>query len=275
MESGVFVYRKGALGDTIFFYPFLFTLRKTYKKIYFAANYLYRDLFKGIDFIEFLDADSRLVFDLLRGKESIDKIERYYLFSQYNEKTKENYLIFPSLPQKGWVYSYPYECVGIEFVEEKILLPIFYREELFSQVKDRKFFLFHPGSGGMAKVWKLENFFALEDELRHCGFEVFYLLGEAETHLIKLLEDRKFFYNFSLNDIIFLLQYATSFVGSDSGIGHLAGLIGTKGFMLFGPTDVDTYRPYDGLDIIKVSDNVNDIKPAHILNKLGGLFEKR
>ncbi|MCX7991279.1 MAG: hypothetical protein N2999_04475 [Proteobacteria bacterium] len=271
-KEDVFVYRKGALGDTIFFIPFLFSLRKVFRQIFFAGNYLYRDLFFGIDFINFLDADSTFVFNLMRGKENLE-VNSFYIFSKAFDKIRDNYFIYEPLQENTWVYKYPYDCISVNFEKENIYFPVVFNEKLFSLIKNKKIVLFHPGSGGNRKRWSLGNFFVIEEFLKKIGYEVIYILGESETHLLKFFGNRKIVYNSSFSDIIFLLQYAKIFIGGDSGIGHLAGVIGVDGFMLFGPSNDQIYRPYAGLKVIK-SNNVDDIESSYIIDKLGGMIEK-
>ncbi len=274
-RESVFVYRKGALGDTIFYIPLLFHLKNYYSKIYFAGNYLYRSLFQGMDFIQFLDADSLYVFNLLRGSCDTEKFHRFYIFSRSFEKISPDFYIYDPIPENEWVYSYPFRLLNEKFELPAIYFPVFYNEVLFRQVKDKKFFIFHPGSGGMRKIWHINNFFAIEKYLNEKGFEIYYLLGESEKNRIDEFRGKKIFYNYSLNDIIFLLQYASGFVGADTGIGHLAGLLGVNGFMLFGSSNEKIYKPMRSIRAIKLSDDVNDIKPEHIIEHLGELVEKR
>ena len=50
----------------------------------------------------------------------------------------------------------------------------------------------------------------------------------------------------SLPEVLGLLALATLFVGNDSGIAHLAGAVGTRTTVVFGSTDPDATRPWDG-----------------------------
>lgn len=273
--SDVFVYRKGALGDTIFFIPFLFSLKTIYNLIFFAGNYLYRELFKGIEFIKFLDADSKFVFDLLRGKENLSSIENYYIFSNFIDKVRDNYHIYSPISENEWVYSYPFKCLGMEVSLKDIYLPVYFNSLIYNEIKNAPFILFHPGSGGIKKRWSLEKFFVVEKYLNDKGYDVYYLLGESENTILDCFNNKKFFYNCSLTDIIFLLQYASGYIGGDSGPGHLAGLIGVKGFLLFGPSNQETYKPYKNLKIIRVSDNLEEIEPVFVIEKWEELIEER
>ena len=47
----------------------------------------------------------------------------------------------------------------------------------------------------------------------------------------------------SLTDVLGLLGCAYGFVGNDSGIAHLAGAMGVKTVVVFGPTDPAVYKP--------------------------------
>lgn len=50
----------------------------------------------------------------------------------------------------------------------------------------------------------------------------------------------------SLPEALGVLAEATLFVGNDSGISHLAAAAGTPTVVVFGPTDPDATRPWDG-----------------------------
>ena len=50
----------------------------------------------------------------------------------------------------------------------------------------------------------------------------------------------------SLPEALGVLSHAALFVGNDSGIAHLAGAVGTPAVVVFGPTDPDATRPWDG-----------------------------
>jgi heptosyltransferase-2 len=50
----------------------------------------------------------------------------------------------------------------------------------------------------------------------------------------------------SLSEALGVLAEAHVFVGNDSGLAHLAGAAGTPSVVVFGPTDPDATRPWDG-----------------------------
>ena len=50
----------------------------------------------------------------------------------------------------------------------------------------------------------------------------------------------------TLPEALGILSLARLFVGNDSGLAHLAGAAGTPAVVVFGPTDPDATRPWDG-----------------------------
>ena len=50
----------------------------------------------------------------------------------------------------------------------------------------------------------------------------------------------------SLPEVLGILAEAALFIGNDSGISHLAAAAGTPTLVVFGPTDPDATRPWDG-----------------------------
>lgn len=50
----------------------------------------------------------------------------------------------------------------------------------------------------------------------------------------------------SLPEALGVMAIATAFLGNDSGLAHLAGAAGTPAAVVFGPTDPEATRPWDG-----------------------------
>jgi len=106
-----------------------------------------------------------------------------------------------------------------------------------------------PGSGGQEKCWHIENFLTVAAGLASNGFEVVFLLGPAERErfsdetMSQIKGVAPCLADLPLTDVVALLSCAHSFVGNDSGIAHLAGAMGVKTVVVFGPTDPAVYRP--------------------------------
>ncbi|MHC4477331.1 MAG: glycosyltransferase family 9 protein [Planctomycetota bacterium] len=118
----------------------------------------------------------------------------------------------------------------------------------------------HPGSGGPAKCWHLDNFLSVAGQLACRAMQVVFLLGPAEVErfsdqaIKNLAGVAECLTDLSLVDVVGLLGCAQSFIGNDSGITHLAGALGVRTIAVFGPTDPQLYRPI-GPAVTVVSDN--------------------
>ncbi|MBI3246907.1 MAG: glycosyltransferase family 9 protein [Deltaproteobacteria bacterium] len=106
----------------------------------------------------------------------------------------------------------------------------------------------HPGSGGKKKRWAPEGFrrIALWWKSRGNG-QTLILLGPAETEELEQWKPiGPVAYGFSVWQIAALLSRATLYVGNDSGVSHLAGAVGGRGVVVFGPTRPAQWRPLGG-----------------------------
>lgn len=108
--------------------------------------------------------------------------------------------------------------------------------------------LVHPGSGSQAKNWPPDRFAVLIDILHRLGAHVRLVVGEADGASAAAL-DRSCGARLprlempSLPDLAAQLAGCRSFVGNDSGVSHLAGLVGAPASVLFGPTSPKVWCP--------------------------------
>jgi len=107
----------------------------------------------------------------------------------------------------------------------------------------------HPGSGGRHKNW--QGMAEVATAWRAGGGSVVAISGPAEDerrsdipHDVALQCER-------LDRVAAVLARAPRYLGNDSGISHLAGVVGTRGVVAFGPTDPRAWRPLgDGLRVL-------------------------
>lgn len=101
----------------------------------------------------------------------------------------------------------------------------------------------HAGSGSPRKNW--DGFTALTG----CWHEryadtVVLLCGPAEAHAtVRHEPDVLTVDGLTLPQVAALLRGCTLYLGNDSGISHLAGAVGARGAVLFGPSDPTTWAP--------------------------------
>jgi heptosyltransferase III len=110
----------------------------------------------------------------------------------------------------------------------------------------------HPGSGSRTKNWCGYLELVRRWRQRH-GQRVAWLSGPAETHIGgDLGSEAPVFQGLSLAQVAALLRKATRYVGNDSGISHLAGVLGVRGVVLFGPSDPSVWAPLGGtLEVLR------------------------
>jgi heptosyltransferase III len=109
--------------------------------------------------------------------------------------------------------------------------------------------LIHPGSGSREKCWPLDRFVELAEQLRSAGRRCRFIFGEAEQERWSASEIRKIesiapaAYLKTYVDLARELSRADLYIGNDSGPSHLAGILGLRAIVLFGPTNPAVWHP--------------------------------
>jgi ADP-heptose:LPS heptosyltransferase len=111
----------------------------------------------------------------------------------------------------------------------------------------------HPGSGGAQKCWPISSFAAIIKYLWQQSYPVLLLAGPADhkrvAELHKLLPSPPQAYmlhrliDAPLLEVAQYLQQCRCYLGNDSGITHLAAMLGIPTIALFGPSDPAVWRP--------------------------------
>jgi ADP-heptose:LPS heptosyltransferase len=138
--------------------------------------------------------------------------------------------------------------------------------------------VFAVGSGSLTKNWPLCNFIRLIELARAKGFEKFTAIhgpaemerdpGSAESlagisGVCALIAP-------SLHDLASAIAGASVFVGADSGVTHLAPLVGAPTVALFGPTNPIVWGPVgDCVTVIHApSGRMNDIAVESVMEAI-------
>lgn len=111
----------------------------------------------------------------------------------------------------------------------------------------------HPGSGGAVKCWPVASYAALIRELWQREVPVLLLAGPAEherlvelrrllgsPHRAELLE---YLADAPLLAVAKHLAACRGYLGNDTGVTHLAAMLGLPTLVLFGPSDPRIWRP--------------------------------
>jgi ADP-heptose:LPS heptosyltransferase len=106
----------------------------------------------------------------------------------------------------------------------------------------------HPGSGSFAKCWPLEHFIGLARSIQK-RFSLAFVIGPAERErwiarqITQLAEIAPLIESPTLVQLAGILSGAGLYIGNDSGVSHLAAVVGTRSVVIFGPTDPVRWRP--------------------------------
>ncbi len=109
----------------------------------------------------------------------------------------------------------------------------------------------HPGSGGAAKRWLPASFAALARTIRKAGAIPLLVEGPQDAPVIRdVLASTEYASvaplvarDLSVGMLAGLLTRCTAFVGNDSGVTHLAALLGVPTLALFGPSEPAHWAP--------------------------------
>jgi len=139
----------------------------------------------------------------------------------------------------------------------------------------------HPGSGSTKKNWPLKNWIRLTEELLNdTNVEVLIVGGEAERESAEKLDglfpkDRtRLFMNRPLEEVARALSQSQAFVGHDSGISHIAAALGTPSVILWGPTNMEIWRPLGKhVTIIESGKGLEGIYPKQVIREIIRVIE--
>jgi ADP-heptose:LPS heptosyltransferase len=111
----------------------------------------------------------------------------------------------------------------------------------------------HPGSGGAAKCWPVENFAEVIERLWQQNRPVLLLTGPADNDRLESIlgqlspapkpELVQVLANKPLLEVAHHLQACWGYLGNDAGITHLAAILGVPTVAIFGPSDPAVWRP--------------------------------
>ena len=151
--------------------------------------------------------------------------------------------------------QYLAETIGLTFAIQDMMrwqLPSLEQDDLL-EMANRQVIAIHPGSGGARKCWSITSFFAAIKRLWQHGLSVLLLAGAADTERLSYLQQHlpsppepemfKTLVNASLLEVAQHLRQCRCYLGNDSGITHLAGMLGLPTLALFGPSDPAVWRP--------------------------------
>jgi heptosyltransferase III len=284
--GNIFIHHDGALGDVLLSLPCIKVIRKSVSHIHIAGRTDVVHFLKEAGIAdEVSSADSRRYSWLYT--ESLDAamgsfLAGFDLSSVFTTNTQSRLVknirsvisntraILTIPPEASSEHAAAFrleQCgFGADAEQRNITIPLsdndklwaaeFLREQGYAAA-GQSLIIVHPGSGGKKKCWSPENYAAL---IRHFVTDprilCIVVTGPAEEAMVvssNLLYGKRVIslHKESLMRVAALLSLSAFYVGNDSGISHLAGIMGCRGAVLFGPTDPFLWRPQGNtLDVV-------------------------
>ncbi len=292
IETGrTFIHHDGALGDTLLSLPCIRSIRASSSFLHIAGREDVVLFLKESGIADEVSSTESLFYSSLycgisdeRIRSFLGSFDRAYIFTCHKESVPAAN-IRELIPDTRTILTIPPESViehaaqfrlrqvvGNEDAKPDQDMPFIRNEELLwaSEVlKNKGYFpdrqrliTVHPGSGGKKKCWPLKEYAALiqrfsEDPRNFCVV----LIGPAEDRAavsehIEFGERVILLHDLSLMQAAAMLSLSAYYLGNDSGISHLAGILGCRGSVLFGPTDPAIWSPQGNtLDVVRFMDS--------------------
>jgi heptosyltransferase III len=115
-------------------------------------------------------------------------------------------------------------------------------------MKSRSLVLVHPGSGSIHKCLRPEKLADIIDQLQHRKMAPLLLEGPADQDMVEgvlrlLSKKPPVLRDLELSLLAGVLMHTDLYFGHDSGVTHLAALLGVRTVAVFGPTDHHRWAP--------------------------------
>lgn len=267
----------GSLGDFIASLPALKLLRQEYPQanIDIACSRTYAPLVEGKPFnVNVRESLSYALSGLFASPfactgRTRDYLEMSDLIISYIDDNKKifsenlrknstgNVIVWKgNIRDKLEINIYSHYLKSLELIDINIQSPE-YRLEIPADKKDKgidgkdrfssknNYFCIHPGSGSLKKNWNIKKYIELADliENKYSFFPVFFT-GEADEKIKAEIPGKyTLLHNENLLKVALVINKGKFYIGNDSGVSHLAGSLGVKSFIIFGPTEPGIWAP--------------------------------
>ncbi|HVB21455.1 MAG TPA: glycosyltransferase family 9 protein [Ktedonobacteraceae bacterium] len=263
----IVVIRQGAIGDSLLSFPVLSALRARYTNphVTFIGNPNTLQLAKTWGIAEDVFNYEDRLWDEVFSSEGIQSANLRELFQQTDLvicwATDRGNVVKPNLLRAGvkeviigpWCATVDATKHMVEYLAEPLGLEVNATEYVVPSTGWSNGFLpynppiaIQPGSSAAARCWPSASFAAVINKLLRLNYPVLLIAGPSEDRILKEMrkhlsrppkaEMLSVLQNAPLLEVAQRLQPCRYYLGNDSGIGHLAGMLGVPTLILFGPT---------------------------------------
>jgi ADP-heptose:LPS heptosyltransferase len=298
------VIRCGALGDTVLLTPFLEVLRDHKPKVLdVVVDARWARLLAGFACLDgVFDPDAWQLWRVY-GEESLvsadspfpRRYDRILAFLRGDDSFRSRleqwtgaavHLLHP-LPTDGKIHMVDH-CFRSFFAPgtaspSPLRLPVYRHSLEDKEVAERfltaeppaGFWAIHAGSGSGKKNWPLDNFSQCARRLKDEGARIVLVLGPAERaeaeNIVSAFAPLRplLARDLPLPQLAAVLSGCRGFLGNDSGVTHLAGLLGLPGAAVFSVSDPALWSPWGGrLRTVTRRPGCGEVSTADVLTVL-------
>jgi ADP-heptose:LPS heptosyltransferase len=137
----------------------------------------------------------------------------------------------------------------------------------------------HPGSGAARKRWPAGDFASLIRDLAH-DFAPVLIAGpqdeEIVAQVIAEVRATSVVRDLSVAGLAAFFSACVLYVGNDSGVTHLAGMLGIPTIALFGPTDPTLWAPLGPrvLALRSSTERMEDLSPEAVIEPIQHMMRR-
>jgi ADP-heptose:LPS heptosyltransferase len=197
-------------------------------------------------------------------------------------------IIAPGRPPEGarvHVVEYLAQTAGLSIKRSQWSLPLLSTNPASLEDPARDYVAIHPGSGGPQKCWPVNHFAAVIERLWQQNRPVLLLAGPADTERVRDLinlvatpprpEMFKTLTNAPLLEVARHLQPCRCYLGNDSGITHLAAMLGVPTVALFGPSDPAVWEPVGPCTKVLYGQLLEQVPVNVVMEAIDAFYELR
>lgn len=279
-DMRILVLRPGAIGDTLLAFPILQHLQRKYgQAITFVGNASVLPLVQAFGlaqtlvdyeepqwgqlFVPLSNPPSKYAAKLQAMAQGMD-LAIFWLRDPGTVLTEnarklgiKQVFVAPGRPTEDTpvhIVDYLAQSIGEHIqVDDLWQVPEQYAWHILPSPSSARAIAIHPGSGGAQKCWPIASFAALIEQLWKQEIPVLLLVGPADHERIAELYEQlptpphssllSTLIDAPLLTVAKQLHECRGYVGNDSGITHLAALLGVPTLALFGPSNPKIWRP--------------------------------
>jgi len=292
----ILIIRPGAIGDTLLTLPVIQALRQHHANshITFIGNAAVLPLMLASGIVDAVSDYQSLQWSELFSTRGIQHPDTRAMISQANlvicwlrdpdgivERNLHNagagrVIVAPGRPaaeDRTHIVQYLAQTIGVQVNHVDFVLklpqPMHHPDQKYSLA-------IHPGSGGAQKCWPPSRFVSLIQHFLGKGQHVLLLSGPADRERMQTILDAlsegveylEIMQDAPLLDVAYALLKCGCYLGNDSGITHLAAMLGLPTLALFGASDPAVWHPVGKTIKVIAAPGLEDISIYTVIEAL-------